>query len=238
MGRAGSSAGGAREDRDEASARPGRERDVEPHGDPRGDPHRAQRRDRRRHHDLASRLRPLRRRRSSVPLVLPGLRRARRAVANPHRRADTTVTKAKQGRTSGWAASSPLRGRDLDGPDVIADELQELTARRRPYDRERLDLGRLRRPRVPPGRALPDHAYGELFGQRDPRLFLQALADLAHVARFVGDSGGGSQGGSARARRPAGAIPTRRGPSRLGCSATPRRCCSSFPRRGAAAEAS
>ena len=112
-------------------------------------------------------------------------------VANPHRRADTTATKAKQ-------AANVQLGRLVAGyadaisavSDAIADELQELSPRGVVRtiangsdfdDFAGLEYRRGERFRI-------THT-GSFFGQRDPRPFLQALADsgLDAVARFVGD---------------------------------------------------
>jgi glycosyltransferase involved in cell wall biosynthesis len=112
-------------------------------------------------------------------------------IANPHRRADTTATRAKQAANSA-VARLVARGADAITcvSDAIADEVRVLSPRGlvrtisngcdfddfagleyRPAERFRIT-----------------HA-GSFFGQRDPRPFLQALADsdLDAVARFVGD---------------------------------------------------
>ena len=112
-------------------------------------------------------------------------------VANPHRRADTTATRAKPAAN---VRLGRLVARYADGisavSDAIADELRELEPRAavrtiangadfddfagleyRPADRFRIT-----------------HT-GSFFGKRDPRPFLQALQDsgLDAIARFVGD---------------------------------------------------
>ena len=112
-------------------------------------------------------------------------------IANPHRRADTAATRAKQAANAGLAR---LVARSADAiscvSEAIADEVRTLQPKGivrtiangcdfddfagleyRPADRFRIT-----------------HA-GSFFGQRDPRPFLQALHDsnLDAVARFVGD---------------------------------------------------
>jgi glycosyltransferase involved in cell wall biosynthesis len=112
-------------------------------------------------------------------------------VANPHRRADTTATRAKQ------AANVGL-GRLVAGyadaitcvSDAIADEVRGLeprgTVRTIANGCDFDDFAGLEY--RPSSRFRITHA-GSFFGKRDPRPFLQALHDsgVDAVARFVGD---------------------------------------------------
>ena len=112
-------------------------------------------------------------------------------IANPHRRADTAATRAKQAANAGLAR---LVARSADAiscvSDAIADEVRALEPRGMvrtiangcDFD----DFAGLEY--RPAGRFRITHA-GSFFGQRDPRPFLQALHDsnLDAVARFVGD---------------------------------------------------
>ena len=150
---------------------PGRERDLEPDGDPGGDPARPPRGDRRRADDLAP---------GSVHFVGAAVQKATGArwladlrdplVANQHRRADTTATRARQAaneRLARLVAGERRRGLLRLGRDRRRGS-RPRCARDRPHDRERVRLRRLRRPRVPAGRTLPDHAYGQLLREARP----------------------------------------------------------------------
>jgi glycosyltransferase involved in cell wall biosynthesis len=112
-------------------------------------------------------------------------------IANPHRRADTTATRAKQ---AAAAAVARLVARGADAvscvSDAIAKEVQDLHPRGKVEtiangcdfdDFAGLEYRRSERFRI-------THA-GSFFGRRDPRPFLQALHEsgLDLVARFVGD---------------------------------------------------
>lgn len=112
-------------------------------------------------------------------------------VANPHRRSDTAAARARQAANAQLAR---LVARQADAiscvSDAIAEEVRALGAR-----------GLVRT--IPNGCDFDDFAgleyqpsarfrithTGSFFGRRDPRPFLQALADsgLDVVARFVGD---------------------------------------------------
>ena len=112
-------------------------------------------------------------------------------VANPHRRADTVATRAKQATASGLAK---LVARNADAiscvSEAIADEVRSLqptgVVRTIPNGCDFDDFAGLRYRRA--ARFRITHA-GSFFGKRDPRPFLQALHDseLDIVARFVGD---------------------------------------------------
>jgi glycosyltransferase involved in cell wall biosynthesis len=112
-------------------------------------------------------------------------------IANPHRRADTTATRAKQAAAAGVAK---LVARQADAiscvSQAIAEEVQALEPRGEVRtiangcdfdDFVGLEYRRAERFRI-------THA-GSFFGRRDPRPFLQALhaSGLDAVARFVGD---------------------------------------------------
>ncbi len=112
-------------------------------------------------------------------------------IANPHRRADTAATRAKQAAAAGVAR---LVARSADAitcvSEAIADEVRALEPRGEVKtiangcdfdDFAGLEYRRAERFRI-------THA-GSFFGRRDPRPFLQALYDsgLDAVARFVGD---------------------------------------------------
>jgi glycosyltransferase involved in cell wall biosynthesis len=112
-------------------------------------------------------------------------------IANPHRRADTAATRAKQAAAAGVAR---LVARSADAiacvSDAIADEVRALEPRGEVKtiangcdfdDFAGLEYRRAERFRI-------THA-GSFFGRRDPRPFLQAPYDsgLDAVARFVGD---------------------------------------------------
>jgi glycosyltransferase involved in cell wall biosynthesis len=112
-------------------------------------------------------------------------------IANPHRRADTAATRAKQ---AAAAAVAKLVARNADAiscvSDAIAEEVRGLVPRGPvrtiangcDFD----DFVGLEYRRA--GRFRITHA-GSFFGRRDPRPFLQALheSSLDIVARFVGD---------------------------------------------------
>ena len=112
-------------------------------------------------------------------------------VANPHRRSDTTATRARQAANEQLRAPRGAAGRRglLRFGGHRRRGARARAARRRPHDLERVRLRRLRRPRVPAGRALPHHPRGQLLREARPTPFLQALHDseLDAVARFVGD---------------------------------------------------
>ncbi len=166
-------------------------------------------------------------------------------VSHAHRRADTTATKAKAAlheRVAKLVASRAdaitcvseaisveTRSLEPKGPVVTipngADFDDVAGLERHPSDRFRIT-----------------HT-GSFFGRRDPRPFLQALADsgLDVVARFLGDFRDADRewAGRPRARRPVGAPALRaarrvtRTAARLGGA-----CCFSFRRQTAAARAS
>jgi glycosyltransferase involved in cell wall biosynthesis len=112
-------------------------------------------------------------------------------VANQHRRADTTATRAKQAANE---QLGKLVARYADGvstvSDAIADEMRELgvqgivrtIANGCDFD----DFVGLE---YQPGERFRITHAGSFFGRRDPRPFLQALHDseLDVLARFVGD---------------------------------------------------
>jgi glycosyltransferase involved in cell wall biosynthesis len=112
-------------------------------------------------------------------------------IANPHRRADTTATRAKQAANAGLAR---LVARSADAitcvSEAIAAEVRALDpkgvvrtiANGCDFD----DFAGLEY--SPSPRFRITHA-GSFFGKRDPRPFLQALSEsgLDAVARFVGD---------------------------------------------------
>jgi glycosyltransferase involved in cell wall biosynthesis len=112
-------------------------------------------------------------------------------IANPHRRADTPATRAKQAANAGLAR---LVARQADAiscvSDAIADEVRTLDPRgvvrtiANGCDFD--DFAGLEY--TPAARFRITHA-GSFFGKRDPRPFLQALQEsgLDAVARFVGD---------------------------------------------------
>jgi glycosyltransferase involved in cell wall biosynthesis len=112
-------------------------------------------------------------------------------VANPHRRSDTTATRAKEAANR---QVGKLVARYADAITAVSDAIAEELRAMSPSgvvrtvangcdfdDFDGLDY-------VPGERFRITHA-GSFFGQRDPRPFLQALADsgLDAVARFVGD---------------------------------------------------
>jgi glycosyltransferase involved in cell wall biosynthesis len=112
-------------------------------------------------------------------------------VANPHRRADTAATKAKQAAN---AQLGRLVARYADAisavSDAIADELQELSPRGAVRTiANGSDFDDFAGLEYRPGERFRITHTGSFFGQRNPRPFLQALADsgLDAVARFVGD---------------------------------------------------
>ena len=112
-------------------------------------------------------------------------------VANPHRRSDTTATRARQAANEQLARLVARRADAVSCvSDAIADEVRELDpggivrtiANGCDFDDfAGLEYRRAERFRI-------THA-GSFFGKRDPRPFLQALHDsgLDVVARFVGD---------------------------------------------------
>jgi glycosyltransferase involved in cell wall biosynthesis len=112
-------------------------------------------------------------------------------VANPHRRSDTTATRARQAANEQLARLVARRADAVSCvSDAIADEVRELAPRGIVRtiangcdfdDFAGLEYRRAERFRI-------THA-GSFFGKRDPRPFLQALQDsgLDMVARFVGD---------------------------------------------------
>ena len=112
-------------------------------------------------------------------------------IANPHRRADTAATRAKQAAAAGVAR---LVARSADAISCVSDAIAEEVRALEPRGEVRtiangcdfddfagLEYRRAERFRI-------THA-GSFFGRRDPRPFLQALHDsgLDAVARFVGD---------------------------------------------------
>jgi glycosyltransferase involved in cell wall biosynthesis len=112
-------------------------------------------------------------------------------VANPHRRADTLATRAKQATASGVAR---LVARSADAISCVSDAIAEEMRGLDPKGPVRTisngcdfdDFAGLRYRRS--SRFRITHA-GSFFGRRDPRPFLQALHEsgLDVVARFVGD---------------------------------------------------
>jgi glycosyltransferase involved in cell wall biosynthesis len=112
-------------------------------------------------------------------------------VANPHRRSDTTATRARQAANERLARLVARRADAISCvSDAIADEVRALGARgivrtiSNGCDFD--DFAGLEY--RPAGRFRITHT-GSFFGKRDPRPFLQALCDsgLDAVARFVGD---------------------------------------------------
>ncbi len=158
-------------DRDQASARPRRERDVEPDRDPGRDQDRPPREHRRCDHDVAAGLDPLRRRGGQAGnrrgVARGRARRARRESA-PSRGHDGHQGQAG-GKRPARAPRRTLCGRDLGrlGRDRRR-AARARPARGRPHDRERRRLRRLRRPRVPARGPLPDHAHGQLLREARP----------------------------------------------------------------------
>lgn len=137
----------------------------------------------------------------SIHLVGAAVRRATGAawladlrdplVANQHRRADTAATRARQATNERLARLVARRADAISCvSEAIADEMRALEPRGPvrtiangcDFD----DFAGLEYERAPRFRIT--HA-GSFFGRRDPRPFLQALADsgLDVVARFVGD---------------------------------------------------
>jgi glycosyltransferase involved in cell wall biosynthesis len=112
-------------------------------------------------------------------------------VANPHRRSDTTATRARQA-TNERLARLVARGADAIScvSDAIADEIRDLgatgTVRTIANGCDFDDFAGLEYRPAPRFRIT--HA-GSFFGKRDPRPFLQAFRDsgIDAVARFVGD---------------------------------------------------
>jgi len=112
-------------------------------------------------------------------------------VANPHRRADTTATRAKQAAN---VQLGRLVARYADAisavSDAIADELRGMepqgTVRTIANGCDFDDFAGLE---YRPGERFRITHTGSFFGRRDPRPFLQALHDsgVDAVARFVGD---------------------------------------------------
>ncbi|HXG75805.1 MAG TPA: glycosyltransferase family 4 protein [Gaiellaceae bacterium] len=114
-------------------------------------------------------------------------------VANPHRRSDTAAARARQATNERLARLVARRADALSCvSEAIADELRALGAGARgpvrtiPNGCDFDDFAGLEY--RPAERFRITHA-GSFFGRRDPRPFLQALADsgLDVVARFVGD---------------------------------------------------
>jgi glycosyltransferase involved in cell wall biosynthesis len=112
-------------------------------------------------------------------------------IANPHRRADTAATRAKQAAASAVAKLVARRADAIVGvSDAIANEVLALEpsgiVRTIPNGCDFDDFVGLEYQRG--DRFRITHA-GSFFGRRDPRPFLQALHDsgLDAVARFVGD---------------------------------------------------
>ena len=192
-------------------------------------------------------LRPLRRRRRAK-----GDRCALdRRLARPARREPAPAR--RHGRGAGPPGGERSRSRSLVArradavtcvSEAIADEVRTLGPRGAVrIDLERLRLRRLRRPRVPAGRS------GS--GSRTPAAS-SASATRGRSCRPSGErtstpsraSSATSARPTANGRRRSGLgdrlelSPTRRAPSRSGCSATPRRCCSSSPMRAAGGRAS
>ena len=176
-----------------APARAGRERDLEPDRDPGRDPHRARRGHRRRDHHLAAGLRPPRRRRRQAC--------DRRARGSPTcaTRSSRTRTGARSRRPCGRRRRSTRRvarlvARSADAiacvSDAIAEEARALSPRG-PVETiaNGCDFDDFAGLEYRPAPRFRITHTGSFFGKRDPRPFLQALADsgLDVVARFVGD---------------------------------------------------
>jgi len=112
-------------------------------------------------------------------------------VANPHRRADTAVTRAKQAAN---VQVGRLVARYADAitavSEAIADELQGLSPRGLVRTiANGCDFDDFAELEYEPGPRFRITHTGSFFGKRDPRPFLQALSDsgLDAIARFVGD---------------------------------------------------
>lgn len=112
-------------------------------------------------------------------------------VANPHRRADTTATRAKQAAN---AQLGRLVARYADAistvSDAIAEEIQGLSPRGVVRTiANGCDFDDFEGLEYRPGARFRITHTGSFFGKRSPRPFLQALDDsgLDAVARFVGD---------------------------------------------------
>ena len=160
-------------------------------------------------------------------------------VAHAHRRADTTATRAKaalHGRVARLVASRADAITCVS--EAISEETRALAPRGRvvtiPNGADFDDVAGLER--RPSERFRITHT-GSFFGRRDPRPFLQALADsgLDVVARFLGDFRERRPRLGRGARRSAtgsSCAPMRRGRSRSRCNGTRRRCCLLIPEAG------
>ena len=159
-------------------------------------------------------------------------------VAHPHRRAESLAVRAKE-KVDGAVAR--LVASRADAISCVSEAIAEETRRLGPRGQvatiaNGCDFDDFAGLEYRPGPRFRITHTGSFFGKRDPRPFLQALADskLDVVARFVGDfrSRRPRVGGDARPRRPARADPVRaarplaRAPARLGGAAAP------DPRRG------
>ncbi len=112
-------------------------------------------------------------------------------VAHPHRRADSAATKAKERVRHGMARLVAARADAVSCvSEAIADETRALDPRG-PVQAiaNGSDFDDFAGLEYHPGERMRITHTGSFFGQRDPRPFLQALADskLDVVARFLGD---------------------------------------------------
>ena len=228
-----------------AAARPRRERELEPDRDPRRDPDRRAAR--------GSTWWSRRRRRARSTSSGAAVQRATGArwvadlrdplVANPHRRDDTVATRARQA-TNAQLARLVARHADAIScvSEAIADEMRALDpqgpvrtiANGCDFD----DFAGLEYEPAPRFRIT--HT-GSFFGKRDPRPFLQALADSASTSSSASSATSARPTASGRSRSvsatASSSSATRRGPSRSGSSASRRRSCSSFRTRAGGARA-
>jgi len=112
-------------------------------------------------------------------------------VANPHRRADTTATRARQAANEQLARLVARRADAISCvSEAIADEVRGLGARGIVRTiANGCDFDDFAGLEYRPAPRFRITHTGSFFGRRDPRPFLQALADsgLDAVARFVGD---------------------------------------------------
>ncbi len=112
-------------------------------------------------------------------------------VAHPHRRADSAATKAKERVRHGVARLVAARA---DAISCVSEAIAEETRTLRPRGPVRAiangsDFDDFAGLEYHPGERMRITHTGSFFGRRDPRPFLQALADskLDVVARFLGD---------------------------------------------------
>ncbi len=112
-------------------------------------------------------------------------------IASPHRRADTTATRAKQAANAGLAR---LIARSADAITCVSEAITAEVRALEPKGIVRTiangcDFDDFAGLEYSPSRRFRITHAGSFFGKRDPRPFLQALSEsgLDAVARFVGD---------------------------------------------------